>query len=188
MIGRRVVIAVKNLIGAMIKMVEEKISKLEANYEAMAAEIEKLKAELAEKDKNETVWLPKSGDDYSYIQGNGNISISLYSSISFYDLGLINMNAAFKPDTETQKHLRWYRDNVLRVQNKLMQLHELLCPDYFPDWWDEDECKWWVCYNNKNKCFRCIPCYIYNHFVVYFTEEAAEKACEILNREKFMME
>lgn len=113
---------------------EEKIAELETNCKAMTEEIEKLKAELAEKDKNETVWLPKSGDDYSYIQGNGNISISLYSSISFYDLGLINMNAAFKPDTETQKHLRWYRDNVLRVQNKLMQLHELLCPDYFPDW------------------------------------------------------
>lgn len=81
---------------------EEKIAELETNCKAMTEEIEKLKAELAEKDKNETVWLPKSGDDYSYIQGNGNISISLYSSISFYDLGLINMNAAFKPDTETQ--------------------------------------------------------------------------------------
>ena len=29
---------------------------------------------------------------------------------------------------------------------------------------------------------------IYCGYVVYFTKEAAEKACEILNREKFMME
>jgi hypothetical protein len=29
---------------------------------------------------------------------------------------------------------------------------------------------------------------MHNYFVVYFTKEAAEKACEILNREKFMME
>lgn len=166
---------------------EEKIAELETSCKAMTAEIEKLKAELAEKDKNETVWLPKSGDDYSYIQGNGNISISLYSSISFYDLGLINMNAAFKPDTETQKHLRWYRDNVLRVQNKLMQLHELLCPDYFPDW-DTDKGKWAISYDSEYKCFSCAPWYCMNYFIVCFTKEAAEKACEILNREKFMME
>lgn len=153
----------------------------------MTEEIEKLKAELAEKDKNETVWLPKSGDDYSYIQGNGNISISLYSSISFYDLGLINMNAAFKPDTETQKHLRWYRDNVLRVQNKLMQLHELLCPDYFPDW-DTGKETWTIYYDNTYKCFSYTLQCSCNFFVVCFTREAAEKACEILNREKFMME
>ena len=166
---------------------EEKIAELETSCKAMTAEIEKLKAELAEKDKNETVWLPKSGDDYSYIQGNGNISISLYSSISFYDLGLINMNAAFKPDTETQKHLRWYRDNVLRVQNKLMQLHELLCPDYFPDW-DTDKGKWAISYDSEYKCFSCAPWYCMNYFIVCFTKEAAEKACEIHNREKFMME
>ena len=108
---------------------EEKIAELETSCKAMTEKIERLKAELVE--KNETVWLPKSGDGYSCIQGDGNILIGLYRSISSYDLGLINMNAAFKPDTETQRHLRWYRDNVLRVQNKLMQLHELLCPDYF---------------------------------------------------------
>ncbi len=166
---------------------EEKIAELETNCKAMTEEIEKLKAELAEKDKNETVWLPKSGDDYSYIQGNGNISISLYSSISFYDLGLINMNAAFKPDTETQKHLRWYRDNVLRVQNKLMQLHELLCPDYFPDW-EDDERKYYIYYHYKKNEWCCDNIQYMKEFVVYFNAKAAKKACEILNREKFMVE
>lgn len=29
---------------------------------------------------------------------------------------------------------------------------------------------------------------IYRDYVVYFTGKAAKKACEILNREKFMME
>lgn len=167
---------------------EEKIAELETNCKAMTEEIEKLKAELAEKDKNETVWLPKSGDDYSYIQGNGNISISLYSSISFYDLGLINMNAAFKSDTETQKHLRWYRDNVLRVQNKLMQLHELLCPDYFPDWKGTNKHKFFLYYNYNNNNWEYDGGSIFCDYVVYFNRKAAEKACEILNREKFMME
>lgn len=164
---------------------EEKIAELEANCKAMTAEIEKLKAELVE--KNETVWLPKSGDDYSFIQGNGNISISLYNSISSYDLGLINMNAAFKPDTETQRHLRWYRDNVLRVQNKLMQLHELLCPDYFPDW-EDDECKCYIYYHYKKNEWCCDNIQYMKEFIVYFNAKTAKKACEILNKEKFMME
>ncbi len=164
---------------------EEKISKLEADCKAMTAEIEKLKVELAE--KNETVWLPKSGDGYSYIQGDGNILLSLYRSISSYDLGLINMNAAFKPDTETQRHLRWYRDNVLRVQNKLMQLHELLCPDYFPDW-EDDERKCYIYYHYKKNEWCCDNIQCMKEFIVYFNAKAAKKACEILNREKFMME
>ena len=63
-----------------------------------------------------------------------------------------------------------------------MQLHELLCPDYFPDWEDEDECKWYVYYDNKNKCFVCTLLCVHNRFIVYFTAEAAKKACEILNR------
>lgn len=164
---------------------EERIAELETNCKAMTAELKKLKAELAK--KNETVWIPEFGDSYMYIDTTGYIC-STMSEDKALDKYRIDFNNVYYSSNKTREHLKWYCDNVLRIQNKLMQLHELLCPDYFPDWWDEDECKWWVCYNNKNKCFRCIPCYIYNHFVVYFTEEAAEKACEILNREKFMMD
>lgn len=164
---------------------EERITELENNCKAMTEELEKLKAELAT--ENETVWIPEFSDSYMYINSSGGV-FSRDNNASDNDNRRIDFNNVYRPNDKTQEHLEWYRDNVLRVQNKLMQLHELLCPDYFPDWRDEDECKWWVCYNNKNKCFRCTSCYIYNHFVVYFTEEAAEKACEILNREKFMME
>ena len=163
---------------------EEKIAELETNCEAMAAEIEKLKAELAE--KNETVWIPKKGENYLCICNNGRIVSQIYNPSSIFDIEIIDMNAKFKPIAGCEKHLEWYRDNVLRVQNKLMQLHELLCPDYFPDW-STNKCKWHVCYDDENKCFRCKPWYIRNCFVVFFTKEAAEKACEILNREKFMM-
>lgn len=53
----------------------EKISKLEANYEAMAAEIEKLKAELTKKDKNETVWIPEIYNTYMCIDSFGYVYI-----------------------------------------------------------------------------------------------------------------
>lgn len=51
---------------------EEKISKLEADCKAMTAEIEKLKAELAE--KNETAWVPKIGDLYAYVTSDGTVA------------------------------------------------------------------------------------------------------------------
>lgn len=164
---------------------EERIAELENNCKAMTAEIEKLKAELAK--KNETVWIPEKGEKYLYVCNNGRIVSQIYNPSSTFDIEIIDMNAKFKPVAGCEKHLEWYRDNVLRVQNKLMQLHELLCPDYFPDWGDEDECKWVVCYNNASKCFICVQFYVYNYFVVYFTNEAAKKACKILNKEKFMM-
>lgn len=166
-------------------MVEEKISKLEANYEAMAAEIEKLKAKLAE--KNETVWTPQKGEKYLCVYDNGRIVSQIYNPSSIFDIEIIDMNAKFKPVAGCKKHLEWYRDNVLRVQNKLMQLHELLCPDCFPDW-DIGKETWTIYYDNTYKCFSyTLQCFC-NFFVVCFTREAAEKACEILNKEKFMME
>lgn len=69
-----------------------------------------------------------------------------------------------------------------------MQLHELLCPDYFPDWEDDDKLKFYLRYNYKYNVWEYDSYWIYCDCVVHFTPEAAEKACEILNREKFMMD
>lgn len=164
---------------------EERIAELENNCKAMTAEIEKLKSELAE--KNETVWIPKCDDSYMYIDSSGDVIDTFSRGDNALDNHRIDFNNAYHSSIIIREHLKWYANNVLRVQNKLMQLHELLCPDYFPDW-DTDERKWLVYYDNEDKCFICTPCYMHNYFVAYFTKEAAEKACEILNREKFMME
>lgn len=48
---------------------EEKIAELETNCKAMTEKIEKLKAELAKKDKNETVWIPEINNTYMCIDG-----------------------------------------------------------------------------------------------------------------------
>lgn len=163
---------------------EEKIAELETNCKAMTEEIERLKAELVK--KNETVWIPEYYNLYMFINSQGEVTNTYVTKNDTLDKIRINFNNVYHSNNTTREHLKWYANNVLRVLNKLMQLHELLCPDYFPDW-NIDERKWYVYYNNENKRFECISCYIHN-FVVYFTEEAAEKACEILNRENFMMD
>lgn len=163
---------------------EEKISKLEANCKVMTEEIEKLKAELAE--TQETIWTPKIGEEYLHLATDGIVSTETNDKTA-YDTGVLNMNGVFRVMKDTDKHLEWYANNVLRVQNKLMQLHELLCPDCFPDW-DTGKETWTIYYDNTYKCFSYTLQCSCNWFVVCFTREAAEKACEILNREKFIME
>ncbi len=163
---------------------EERIAKLEAKCRAMTAEIEKLKAELTE--KNETVWIPKYDDSYMYIDPSGDVIDTFSRGDNALDNHRIDFNNAYHSSIATRDHLKWYCDNVLFVQNKLMQLHELLCPDYFPDWENINKYKFYLYYNYDNNTWNYDSWSIYCDYVVYFTKEAAEKACEILNREKFM--
>lgn len=166
--------------------IDEKILELENNCKVITAEIDRLKVELVE--KNETVWIPESGEEYSYVRDDGCVETVRYIKNNGYDIRMIHdMNAVFKPTKKCEKHLEWYRDNVLRVQNKLMQLHELLCPDYFPDWEDANKRKFLLYYNYDNNDWEYDSWSTYCDYVVYFNKEAAEKACKILNREKFMM-
>lgn len=166
---------------------EEKISKLEADCKAMTAEIEKLKAELAK--KNEIVWIPKCDDSYMYIDSSGDVINTFSRGDNALDNHRIDFNNVYHSSNTTREHLKWYANNVLRVQNKLMQLHELLCPDYFPNWKNSNENKYYPYYDYmvEHKWMVTYARY-YSSFLVCFTEEAAEKACKILNQEKFMME
>lgn len=164
---------------------EERIAELENNCKAMTAEIEKLKAELAE--KNETVWIPEINNTYMCIDSFGDVYSTILEGIPS-EKQRIDFNNVYHSNNTTQEHLEWYANNVLRVQNKLMQLHELLCPDYFPDWENEDRIKFYLYYNYKRKVWDYDSCWNYCDGVVYFSPEAAEKACKILNQEKFMIE
>ncbi len=173
-----------------VSTTEERIAELETNCKAMTAEIEKLKAELAK--KNETVWTPEYHDSYMYINSQGDVADTHFLGDYTLDNLRIDFNNVYSFSNKTREHLKWYANNVLRVQNKLMQLHELLCPDYFPEWntddWDSDEDKWAVYFDAENKRFTSSSWNYMNHFIVYFTKEAAEKACKILDQEKFMIE
>lgn len=167
--------------------IEEKIAELETNCKAMTDEIEKLKAELAKKDKNETVWIPEIYNTYMCIDSFGYVYSTILEDMSS-EKQRIDFNNVYQSNNKTQTHLEWYRDNVLKIQNKLMQLHELLCPDYFPNWENNQEPKFYLYYNYGTDIWYYDYQYNESTYVVRFTKEAAEKACEILNREKFMIE
>lgn len=156
---------------------EEKISQLEA-------ELAKVKAELTERKR--TVWKPNDKDPFYYVSNDGSISSKTFTGC-ILDSDLMDMNNMFEYATTTSQHLKWYNDNVLRVQNRLMQLHELLCPDYFPDWNNDDEDKYFIHFDNDRRTWRHSLSIAANPQTVIFTYEVANKVCEILNAEKFMM-
>ena len=164
------------------KYFEQRIAELEFRNRELTDELTALKAKVSE--KKQSVWLPEKNQEYCYVTGTGYPERQIYCGV-LYDISLQKNNNVFKYDNPTFKHLAWYNDNVFKVQNKLMQLHELLCPDYFPDWDENKADKWYLgVYKNSWCKYWTSLC---NIVTVYFTEAAAEKACEILNAEKFMM-
>lgn len=156
---------------------EEKIAQLET-------ELEKVKAELAE--RNQSVWLPGDSQNFYYLTETGFPQENIFAN-TLNDNLLRKNNNVFKCDKSTFNHLAWYNDNVIKIQNKLMQLHELLCPDFFPDWDDIYDSAFTMYYFKRGAIWGCKNCNPNRIPSVYFTKEAAEKACEILNAEKFMM-
>lgn len=166
---------------------ETRIAELEKQCNVMTAELEKLKAELD--NKNEIVWIPEFDDSYMYIDTTGYVCSTMLEDNTLNNYKYrIDFNNVYHSNNTTREHLKWYSENVLRVQNKLMQLHELLCPDYFPNWENNNEIKFYLYYNYGADIWYYDYRYTERNNVVYFTKEAAEKACEILNREKFMLQ
>ena len=73
----------------------------------------------------------------------------------------------------------------MRLLLRLEQLHDMLCPDYVPDYEDDDEVKYHVYFNHLQGKYniscstsRENPC-----MVAFDTKENIEKAAEILNKE-----
>lgn len=68
---------------------------------------------------------------------------------------------------------------------KLERLRDIYCPDYVPDWDNEDESKYVVYYDNQSKCYKINSFYVteYKPDVAFPTSEIAQKVCDILNKE-----
>lgn len=69
---------------------------------------------------------------------------------------------------------------------KLEQLHDLYCPEYKPDWCNDDEAKYRVYYSHRNNEYGVTLSTVCEIFgTVYFPDkEIALKVCSILNEER----
>lgn len=149
-------------------------------YEKIASleeELAKLKAET----KRYTRFEPKENEYYAFIN-------SLGQAMTTTPFALLDSRTKFNNvfRKSSKDNLKKYSHDVLTVQNRLMQLHEELCPDYWPNWSDNQAKAAVLFYHNDNRWGRLIlhkdEC-----CTVVFTPKAAEEACKILNAEKFLM-
>lgn len=169
-------------------------SEILADIGKTKAEIQRLQEHLADIEKTveqeETVtrFEPEIDEEYSFITTAGNIC-----TVCWRDNGDESLDESrqkicnvFRPTLSD--NLNKYVRDVFRVQNRLMQLHEELCPERWIDFGNCSTKKAFVYFDTTRRVW------IYDTYIrinccgVPFTADTAYKACEILNAERFMMD
>lgn len=150
--------------------------KLEALKSEFLGKLEALRKE-AEAQKKQEEW--KFGEKYFYVSPSGRVIQEMFTEHRT-DIARKNFGNFFR----TRERAEQVKEKM-RMLLRLEQLHDMLCPDYVPDYEDDDEVKFYVYFGHSRGRYdisRSIswenPC-----MAVFDTEENAEKAAEILNKE-----
>lgn len=124
----------------------------------------------------------KIGDTYYYVSSGGEVIKRNWDMI--YTDSLDNKNKEYYNMFRTDNGLYSY-SLTLKDLNKLMQLKQKYCPDYFPDWDDSAEVKYYIAYDHFNNVWTYDETMTVYIPTVYFTEESASKAVKELNQESY---
>lgn len=146
---------------------------------AIATTYAKLKGiEIPTIEEASTPWRAEVQERYYYVNHTGIVEDDVETSHYFDD-----ENYKFGNYFKTREQAESARKKIKHLL-KLQRLHDMLCPDYEPDW-SSDVLKCSIAYDEcDHKYFLSNRCMSNSRSDVYFTSEAAEKACEILNKEK----
>lgn len=153
--------------------IEKKIEELKSEFSGKLEELKK-EAEMQKKQKE-----PKLGEKYFYISQFGRAILDTFTQHPT-DIARKNLGNFFPTEERAEQVAK-----KMRLLLRLEQLHDMLCPDYVPDYEDDDEVKYHVYFNHLQGKYniscstsRENPC-----MVAFDTKENIEKAAEILNKE-----
>lgn len=157
--------------------IEKKLEALKAEFLGKLEALEK-EAEMQKKQEELKPWKPKDGEDYFYICID--FTIDSWENVDDdTDKRNFRIGNCFPTEERAEQVAK-----KMRLLLRLEQLHDMLCPDYVPDW-EGDRLKFQIYFSHSQgeygkSCSTGIesPC-----MVVFDTEENAEKAAEILNKE-----
>lgn len=160
--------------------IEKKIEALKAEFLGKLEELKK-EAEAQKKQEEPKPWKPKDGEDYFYI--GIDFTIDSWENVDD-DTDKRNFRIGnFFPTEERAEQVA----EKMRLLLRLEQLHDMLCPDYVPDWNNPSKQKICLGYDHADDCWFVDDVDDFNiteYPTAYFdTEENAEKAAEILNKE-----
>ncbi|MCI7259238.1 MAG: hypothetical protein MR466_07485 [Ruminococcus sp.] len=157
--------------------IEKKMEALKAEFLVKLEALEK-EAEMQKKQEEPKPWKPEDGEDYFYI--GIDFTIDSWENVDDdTDKRNFRIGNCFPTEARAEQVAE-----KMRLLLRLEQLHDMLCPDYVPDW-EGDRLKFQIYFSHSQgeygkSCSTGIesPC-----MAVFDTEENAEKAAEILNKE-----
>ena len=157
--------------------IEKKLEALKVEFLGKLEALEK-EAEMRKEQREPKPWNPEIGKEYFYIGSILEIG-KYFNWDDSIDNRLITVGNCFP----TKKRAEQVAEKV-RLLLRLEQLHDMLCPDYVPDWGKCGQ-KFLVYFNHVENQWTIG---VYNAFEMrcetYFdTNENAKKAAEILNKE-----
>lgn len=144
------------------------IEKLEKQIEELKAEVERLKNEEALKRTEHYYFLNIDGDGDFYIDENDDgITTDYYDNWNYY-----------LSEESSERFL-----SAVEELKVLQHYHEMYCPNYIPNWNDEDEVKWYVFFNKTLDRYQySYDTYDFRLNEIYFdSEETVRKVCDRLN-------
>ena len=157
--------------------IEKKMEALKAEFLGKLEALEK-EAEMQKKQEEPKPWKPENGEDYFYICID--FTIDSWENVDDdTDKRNFRVGNCFPTEARAEQVAK-----KMRLLLRLEQLHDMLCPDYVPDW-ESDRLKFQIYFSHSQgeygkSCSTGIesPC-----MAVFDTEENAEKAAEILHKE-----
>ena len=154
--------------------IEKKMEALKAEFSLKLEELQK-EAEMQKKQEELKPWKPKDGEDYFYI--GIDFTIDSWENVDDdTDKRNFRIGNCFPTEARAEQVAE-----KMRLLLRLEQLHDQLCPDYEPDWNNTSKQK--ICLG-RDHADDCWFVDITEYPTAYFdTEENAQKAAEILNKE-----
>lgn len=158
--------------------IEKKLEALKAEFLGKLEALEK-EAKMQKKQEEPKPWKPAYGQNYFALSGNFTACKCTNYGERFEEYP-ISIGNCFR----TKKRAEEVADKILLLL-RLEQLHDMLCPDYEPDW-GSGEATYCLYYDHSSSRWAVDGWYDCNCRVngAYFdTLENAEKVAEILNKE-----
>ena len=163
--------------------IEKKMEALKAEFLGKLEELEK-EAEMQKmqkmqkKQEEPKPWKPEAGEEYFFVD-NDFLSHSFCNMNDEVDSYNFEIDNCFSTEERAEQVAK-----KMRLLLRLEQLHDMLCPDYVPDWENEKD-KFCLCYHHEGKQWSVESWLFFESqgFVWFDTFENAEKAAEILNKE-----
>lgn len=157
--------------------IEKKIEDLKTDFLGKLEALRK-EAKAQKKQEEPKPWKPKDGEDYFYI--GIDFTIDSWENVDD-DTDKRNFRIGnYFPTAERAEQVAEKMRLLLRIE----QLHDMLCPDYVPDWKD-DRLKFYVYFDHEQGSLNITASSFCDalSLVTFETRENAEKAAEILNKE-----